>query len=79
MVPEWISVLVLLLCNVRDVFGTGMFGDARVRDETESEKETKNAKKMYKNERKVAESAGIHEEDFRLFAKVRMARGDSQR
>jgi hypothetical protein len=70
MVPEWISVLLLLLCNVRDMFGTGMFGDNRVRDETEREKEIKQAKELYKHERDTGRDAGIRDEEFRLFSRA---------
>jgi len=69
-IPEWISVLMLLSCNVRDVFGTGMFGDDRARDETESEKAAREAKELYKAEKKTGTDAGIHEEDFGLFSKL---------
>lgn len=69
-VPEWISVLVLLLCNLRDVFGTGMFGDYRAKDETEGEKESKEAKKLYKSDSNAGHAVGIHDEDFGVFSKV---------
>lgn len=70
MVPEWISVLVLLLCNVRDIFGTGMFGDIHQRDETEREKEIKDAKELYKYDSNTGNNVGIHDEDFTIFAKI---------
>jgi hypothetical protein len=68
--PEWISVLILLLCNVRDMFGTGMFGDHRFRDETQREKDIKEAKELYKYDRKTGSGVGIYDEDFGMFAKV---------
>jgi len=70
-VPEWISVLILLSCNVRDIFGTGMFGDHRFRDETQREKEIKEASELYKLDRKAGSAVGIYDEDFRMFATVR--------
>jgi len=70
-VPEWISVLVLLSCNVRDVFGTGMFGDTRFRDETEREKDIKEANQLYKYDKRTGEGVGIYDEDFGMLAKIR--------
>jgi len=67
-------VLMLLSCNVRDVFGTGMFGDDRVRDETESEKAARQAKELYKAERKTGTNVGIHEEDLGMFSKFNQLR-----
>lgn len=74
MAPEWISVLVLLLFNVRDIFGTGVFG-SRARDQTKSEKEAKGPKETYKYEGKAGQSIGIHDEDFGLFSKTWKASG----
>jgi hypothetical protein len=67
--PEWVSVLLLLLCNVRDIFGTGMFGDHSFRDETERDKEIKEAKELYQFDRKTSSGVGIYDEDFGMFAK----------
>ena len=36
--PEWLAVFVLFSENVRKTFGTGLFGDWKGRDETETEK-----------------------------------------
>lgn len=47
--PEWMSILILMSVNVRKTLGTGMSGDWRSRDETEKEKierEAKEAKKI---------------------------------
>jgi len=69
--PEYISVLILLSCNVRDVFGTGMFGDRRFRDETQREKEIKETNELYKSDKKAGSAVGIYDEEFRMFGKVR--------
>jgi len=69
--PEYISVLLLLSSNVRDVFGTGMFGDRRFRDETQREKEIKEIHELYQSDKKAGSAVGIYDEDFRMFAKVR--------
>jgi hypothetical protein len=69
--PEYISVLILLSCNVRDVFGTGMFGDRRFRDETQREKEIKETNELYKSDKKAGSTVGIYDEEFRMFGKVR--------
>ena len=37
--PEWISVALMLKVNIRKTFGTGPFGDRRGNDETPEEKE----------------------------------------
>jgi hypothetical protein len=69
--PEYISVLILLSCNVRDVFGTGMFGDRRFRDETQREKEIKETNELYQLDKKAGSAVGIYDEEFRMFARVR--------
>jgi hypothetical protein len=69
-IPEWMSVLILLSCNVRDIFGTGMFGDNRARDESQREKEAREAKELYKTERQTGKDVGIQQEDFGIFAKL---------
>jgi hypothetical protein len=72
--PEWISVLLLLLFNLRDIFGIGVFG-SRARDQRKSEKEAKGAKETHKYDGKAGQSIGIHDEDFGLFSKTRKAGG----
>lgn len=39
MLPEWISVALLLGFNIREMFDTGLWGDWRNADETERQKE----------------------------------------
>jgi len=46
-----------------------MFGD-RSKDETEREKELKEAKELYKSDSNAGHAVGIHDEDFRVFSKV---------
>ena len=54
--PEWLASLTLFADNIRKTFGTGLFGDYRVRDETESEKVSRRAKEAKRRERKANES-----------------------
>lgn len=44
MLPEWISVALLLCFNVREMFDTGLWGDWRAVDETEQQKERRLAR-----------------------------------
>jgi len=53
---------------MRDVFDTGMFGDYRYRDETQREKEAREAKELYKAERQMRKNVGIQDEDFAIFS-----------
>lgn len=39
MMPEWISVSLLLGLNIREIFDTGMLGDWRIVDETKKEQD----------------------------------------
>ena len=54
--PEWLATLTLFGSNIRKGFGTGLFGDYRFKDETESEKTKRHArieKRRQKKEAKV--------------------------
>ncbi|KAF9476875.1 hypothetical protein BDN70DRAFT_907460 [Pholiota conissans] len=42
--PEWLAALVLFGGNTRQTFGAGMFGDYRLRDETEAQKQKREMK-----------------------------------
>ncbi|KIM45438.1 hypothetical protein M413DRAFT_442117 [Hebeloma cylindrosporum] len=50
--PEWLAICVLISENVRKTFGTGLFGDWRGKDETETEKTKRLAKRAAKEEKK---------------------------
>ncbi|KAK2467872.1 hypothetical protein APHAL10511_000167 [Amanita phalloides] len=52
--PEWLASLILFCTNVRQVFGTGPFGDWRRADETE-EQRAKREEKRRKREEKAME------------------------
>ena len=56
--PEWLSICILLSGNVRKTFGTGLFGDWRSKDETETEKRKRLAKRAAKEEKKKGISLG---------------------
>lgn len=43
--PEWLASLILFADNTRKTFGTGPFGDWRIRDETEKQRKKREAKK----------------------------------
>ena len=51
--PEWLASLVLFSTNVRMVFGTGMFGDWRRKDETAEQRAKREEKERQKSERKA--------------------------
>jgi hypothetical protein len=55
---------------MRDVFDTGMFGDYRFRDETQREKEAREAKELYRAERQMRKNVGIQDEDFAIFSRL---------
>ena len=42
--PEWLATLVLFGDNTRKTFGTGLFGDYRIRDETEGQRQKREMK-----------------------------------
>lgn len=44
LLPEWLVAAVLLGCNVRERFGTRLWGDYRWRDETPKEKQKREEK-----------------------------------
>ncbi|TFK20922.1 hypothetical protein FA15DRAFT_673031 [Coprinopsis marcescibilis] len=50
--PEWLVSAILLGCNVRKTFGTGMFGDWRGHDETPKEKASREKSEARRAERK---------------------------
>ncbi|KAL0945507.1 hypothetical protein HGRIS_000991 [Hohenbuehelia grisea] len=48
--PEWLSIALMFGCNIREICGTGPFGDWRSHDETEKEKEKREKKEARKKE-----------------------------
>ena len=54
--PEWLASLVLFSTNVRMVFGTGMFGDWRRKDETAEQRAKREEKERQKSERKAVKN-----------------------
>jgi len=52
--PEWLATVLLFSTNVRMVFGTGLFGDWRRRDETAEERAKREEKERRKAEKKAA-------------------------
>ncbi|KJA20614.1 hypothetical protein HYPSUDRAFT_781786 [Hypholoma sublateritium FD-334 SS-4] len=48
--PEWLASLILFTDNTRKTFGTGPFGDWRIRDETEKQRKKREAKNAKKNQ-----------------------------
>jgi hypothetical protein len=62
--PEWLASLTLFSDNIRKSFGTGLFGDYRVIDETESQKisrHAKEAKRKAKNANNTSSAVGLVE------------------
>ena len=55
--PEWLASLLLLGMNIRQLFGTGLFGDWRRKDETEDQR-----KKRLEKEKRAAEKRVKREE-----------------
>ena len=54
--PEWLASLILLTTNVRMVYGTGVLGDLRLKDETAEQRAQREEKERQKAERKAAKS-----------------------
>jgi len=54
--PEWLSVVVLLVFNVREEIGTGVRGDWRRTDETPKQKAEREMKEQAKREREMKEA-----------------------
>lgn len=50
--PEWLATLTLFGSNIRKGFGTGLCGDYRYKDETESEKIKRHARKEKRKQKK---------------------------
>jgi len=50
--PEWLAIFILFSQNARETFGTGLFGDWRVKDETETEKKKRLLKQAAKEAKK---------------------------
>jgi hypothetical protein len=50
--PEWLAICILFSENIRKTFGTGLFGDWRGKDETETQKTKRLAKRAAKEEKK---------------------------
>ena len=61
MVPEWVTISLLLVMNIREIFDTGPFGDWRHRDETQKEREKREAREVKKALKKAAQqkTAGL--------------------
>lgn len=51
--PEWLALAVLFGCNVRRVFGTGVAGDLRTRDDTPKQRERRERREEEARERKA--------------------------
>ncbi|KAF9476866.1 hypothetical protein BDN70DRAFT_881858 [Pholiota conissans] len=51
--PEWLAALVLFGGNTRQTFGAGMFGDYRLRDETEAQKQKRETKEAEKAKQRM--------------------------
>jgi len=54
--PEWLATAILFSVNIRKIFGTGLFGDWRRKDETEEEKK----KRIASNEKREVKKAARH-------------------
>ena len=55
--PEWLATVVLFSTNVRMVFGTGVWGDWRRKDETAEQRAKREEKERKKAEKKAAKKA----------------------
>jgi hypothetical protein len=49
--PEWLVTLILFGDNARKTFGTGLFGDWRIRDESDKERQKREMKEAEKEKR----------------------------
>jgi len=56
--PEWLAIFILFSQNARKTFGTGLFGDWRVNDETEMEGEKRLLKQAAKEAKKGISMGG---------------------
>ena len=54
--PEWLASLTLFADNIRKKFGTGLLGDYRFKDETESQKRKRHARMAKRREKKAAKA-----------------------
>jgi len=54
--PEWLASLTLFANNIRKAFGSGLCGDYRFRDETETEKRKRHARMAKRREKKEAKA-----------------------
>ena len=52
--PEWLASLILFANNMRKTFGSGPFGDWRVRDETEKQRKKREAKEAKKKQGRLS-------------------------
>ena len=62
--PEWLACLILFGDNIRKTFGTGLFGDYRLWDETEKERNrrlAREAKREAKRKEKEMQLVDIEE------------------
>ncbi|KAF8971132.1 hypothetical protein BDZ97DRAFT_1787886 [Flammula alnicola] len=54
--PEWLTTLILFGDNMRKTYGTGPFGDYRIRDETEAQRKKREAKEAEKEAKKIVKT-----------------------
>jgi hypothetical protein len=50
--PEWLAIVTIFTFNMRQIFGTGMWGDYRFRDDTPKEREKREKKEAKKAEKR---------------------------
>lgn len=55
--PEWVAIACLLALPIRNIYGTGFWGDYRAKDDTEAEIAKRRAKKERKDAEKAARQA----------------------